>query len=314
MADQPPPVVDAEVVGHAGGEKRYASPATGAPDGGRAKKMSKQAYAPGKTFMLFRKAAEDGGFEPCEGTDPEHMPDSIVHRFDREVGFVRPNQTAIDADELISSTYAAMRNNREKLAVYSQRVRIFALFERYVQTAHPGHAWVQWLHGLAGAEEHELDVRVSYEMPPTELITTWAQNLRNGMPSLDMPKHKGSSIKTYLGGISGTNSMFNFLGGNDVSCMSQELSECMAEWKDADDVNGAVAFDFAEDLPKLWDAVWTVPGWHQGKRVKVRRSLRPRMHGEMGRVWVRVAFGKGWETHPHPMPATTLLLLERDAA
>ena len=59
-----------------------------------APKKAKQRFAVGKTWMMHRKLTEDGWVR-CESTDPAREPkgDSIVHRYDRDIGFLRHNQS-----------------------------------------------------------------------------------------------------------------------------------------------------------------------------------------------------------------------------
>ena len=71
--------------------------------------------------MLFRIMGEHT-YVRCEGTDVGHVADSVVHRFDREIGFLSKNQAAIDADELVRSTYEALRNDPAKTISHEQRV------------------------------------------------------------------------------------------------------------------------------------------------------------------------------------------------
>ena len=62
-------------------------------------KHAKIKHTFGVDFMLRRKLNGDGtGYESCANTESGRSPESIVHRYNRMVGFKRLNQTAIDAD------------------------------------------------------------------------------------------------------------------------------------------------------------------------------------------------------------------------
>ena len=60
--------------------------------------------------------------------------DSITHLYARTIGFVRHNQTAIDADQTVAAAYAFLKS--AEADSHDTRVERFAVFERYVQDRH----------------------------------------------------------------------------------------------------------------------------------------------------------------------------------
>ena len=258
---------------------------TPATEGGaRSKKMSRQAYAPGKEWMQHR-ILDGGRYKACHGTVSGHIADSISHRYDREVGFERPNQEAIRQDVRMARFYEQRPAGPEKTKSHEQRVTRYSLLERYALEYHPEHSWVVYLRSLlADLEDPERMEGTSkrYLAPPSELVVTWCLSLREGFGGTEPAGAGGdederisntgglraSSIKTYVGGVTATCMEFGLIE-NECPTHCSDLSTKMTQWKDADDVDAATPFDMAHDMPKLWNANWQIPGWHQGKRIKV---------------------------------------------
>ena len=98
----------------------------------------------GVTWMLFRAAvavsvasqmpAQPIRWERC-GHDVEHSPDSAVHRYQREIRFLRPDNEEELADARIREARDQIQQGGVgQIKTHAKRVQNFALFERYVLT------------------------------------------------------------------------------------------------------------------------------------------------------------------------------------
>ena len=106
--------------------------------------------------------------------------------------------------------------------------------------------------------------------PPEELVVTYAMNLRKDKkePVYDeanKPDHVYGTIKKYIGAITGTCVEFHAV----PTTKNEDMRVKMHQWEDMDEVFAAKAFDMAEDLPRMFDAVHKMTGWHKGKQLKV---------------------------------------------
>jgi len=66
------------------------------------------------------------GSDGRAGKQKHHFADSRVHRYAREVGFRRSNQTEIDGDERSRAVYAQLRQEVNQVKSHLQRVKNFA--------------------------------------------------------------------------------------------------------------------------------------------------------------------------------------------
>ena len=150
----------------------------------------------------------------CDNFDPQREVDSIVHSYDREVGFKRHNQAAIDRDEAIAAAYHELRNDQAKFKSHVQRVETFNLFERYVLERHPDHEYASYLGTFIRIMDEDVLLSgesrsLAFMPPPEELVVTYAMNLRKDKKEPvydepDKPDHVYGTIKKYIGAITGT--------------------------------------------------------------------------------------------------------------
>jgi len=90
--------------------------------------------------MVFRiSVAVSGGpavmnqWQRCESTRSGHAADSVVHRYQREVRFMRPDNAEEVADDAIRKARDQVaQSGVGQIKSHHQRVYNFALFERYV--------------------------------------------------------------------------------------------------------------------------------------------------------------------------------------
>ncbi len=66
-------------------------------------------YSWGVDGMLHRCAAGDNKWMRCSGTFTPHLPDSRVHRFSRETGFLHPDAAEEEGIDIITAARAANR-------------------------------------------------------------------------------------------------------------------------------------------------------------------------------------------------------------
>ena len=85
------------------------------------------------------------------------------------------------------------------------------------------------------------------------------------MPPREFRARKYNTIKFYKGGIASTHSEMGL--ETDVTCTAI-ITRQMQQYEEVDDESCAVAFDMEADLPKLFDAVWSLQGWSMLKRIR----------------------------------------------
>jgi hypothetical protein len=172
-------------------------------------------YALGKEFMLFR--IRDGEGQPwraCHGTEKGHVADSICHRYERLIGFVRPNQAEIESDPLVQQAYRDMREEEQcSGSAHQDRVNRWSIFERYLRVRHPQSPYCLWLQSLLSTLEshgsqHFHPQHGKFLAPPEGLTLTYVKNLRKDqlepLKCGAVPDHKYEGIKSACGAIVGT--------------------------------------------------------------------------------------------------------------
>jgi len=231
--------------------------------------------------MIHRRLAEDGRWETCDGTDVGHEPDSRVHRFDREVGFIlsQEEQAMVGRNPLIAQAERGTRT-LAKQSSHAQTVRCWALFERYLLKTHPEEEYTKYIaelerHGSFTAvarafqEEDGLPLPdnpgLVFKAPPALLLITYAQFLRKGSVGQIAPDRKGTTITKYTQAcINSVLKEFGFKGESPAH--DQRLRLLLAEYADGE--VSAVAFDVEIAMPKLHTAVWTLRGWNVMRRLR----------------------------------------------
>jgi len=208
---------------------------------------------------------EDGVWIACEGTEEGHVPDSRVHRYDREIGF------SISAEELemcnrnaaIAQAERAARH-RSKQKSHAQTVSKWALFERCCLEYHPDEPYTAYLVELKRAAEDLVGERLHFQAPPALLVLAYTKFLRMADPSSARPDHKGSTIRKYAQtAVSSLLLEFSFVGSNPA--MDKRVQDLLDEYDDGEE--SAEAFDVEATMPKLWTALWALRGWGIVKRL-----------------------------------------------
>ena len=97
--------------------------------------------------MLHRRWCDRReGWVACDGTTPNHIEDSGVHRYDRVHGFkLRPEDAAIAArnKRCLDAERTARLTSKQKS--HAQTVARFAIWERFCLVYHPEEEYTQWL-------------------------------------------------------------------------------------------------------------------------------------------------------------------------
>ena len=233
-------------------------------------------------FMLFRhQRPVDDAWEPCGPNDEGHTADSGVHRFDRVVGF------ALDAAEqrlLATDALAARAARIARLGLrrtsHGETVYRWSLFERFILKFHPESEYADYIRMLrrlsADEEEAALDpeeIEVHFQPPPTLLLISYATMLRQAHVSgegEEVRVRKGSYIKNLV--LNCVSSVCNEFGWHGQKPTSQARLIALLD-SYSERVQQAVPFDMAEDLPKLFAAVWRVTGWSLLKKLQVYSQL-----------------------------------------
>ena len=81
---------------------------------------------------------------------------------------------------------------------------------------------------------------------------------------LENPLHAATTVQAYLTSISSVCHYF----GLASPCAAREVQSIMADILEKDGFEGTAAFNFSEELPGLFSAVWFVSHWTYAKRVK----------------------------------------------
>ena len=171
-----------------------------------------------------------------------------MHRYSREVGFLRANQSEIDSDPRSSQVYAGLRGAVKQIKSHNQRVQNQAYFERYCLAYHPRRPYCIF---LQTCEHPTAEAQMAFQPPPKDMLFSYACFLRVGEiePGLGedgvevpAPLRKHNAIKTYLGAIQATCSEFAI--PEPPHKKDTDLHEKLKQWKDDDDVAQAHPFDF----------------------------------------------------------------------
>ena len=206
--------------------------------------------------LVWRRAGSDGR----NGTDfKSHEPDSRTHRYHRERGFRLPDQDEVDQDARAAATHQRLREEPSAQISSGQKVKNWALFERYVLTYH-----AKFLERCEAVDSSA--ARLDFLAPPQHIVVCYADFLRNGGEGGTDIHRKGGTIKTYLSALTGT--CFDLGVANPPHTKSKLLSDKLAEWKDTDDVLSAESMDMVTDLPACYAACWAVPFWNSAKKLQ----------------------------------------------
>lgn len=212
----------------------------------------------------------------CSGTKEGHVADSIVHRYDFEVGFSTPSSAEEDSNPQIKAANRRLRQlGIGQIPSHAQRVTKWALFERFVLTHNGAHDWAVWLlsvRALIGTEEpasaQVLDelarTRVKFVAPPEGLVKQYIDALRFGtinadqMPAPDAkPEHKGGTIRVYVSAIGATCKEFDAVDPTKTDLVKNIVKGFINE----DGYDQTAAFNVVEHMPRLYNSCWSMVGW-----------------------------------------------------
>ena len=120
----------------------------------------------GAAFMLHCRMV-DGAWKICKGTDLRHEPDSLIHRYDREVGFaISDEELAMVGRNQIAAAAERSARCRNKQDSHMQTVKRWALLERYLQAFHPDEDYTIYLRKLgADATPRSEDAEMLEDAP-----------------------------------------------------------------------------------------------------------------------------------------------------
>ena len=109
----------------------------------------------------------DGAWKICKGTDLRHEPDSLIHRYDREVGFaISDEELAMVGRNQIAAAAERSARCRNKQDSHMQTVKRWALLERYLQAFHPDEDYTIYLRKLgADATPRSEDAEMLEDAP-----------------------------------------------------------------------------------------------------------------------------------------------------
>ena len=219
----------------------------------------------GAQHMLHRRRrALDGIWETCTPRDQGHMPDSGLHRYSRVVGFAvsEEERHILGMDALAAQAEEAARNT-DRFTSHLEVVYRWSLFERYLLEHHADTPYAQYIQRLrllsATDDEHmHHDVNhIKFEAPPAVLLLAYARMLRNR--PLAEGVRKGSYIRLLvLKTVGQVLHEFAWAGENKPNADPRVINLLESY---GDTQKSAIPFDMADDLPKLYHAVWTLYGW-----------------------------------------------------
>jgi hypothetical protein len=223
-----------------------------------------------RIYMMMKDPADNkAGYITHSGTAKKY-PDSFVHRFGRTVGFKDKNSpTEAVLDEL--QLHARRRSNMVQGKLRSLRSRTYAqsCFECYCLAVHPTAQYTLYLQTIMSCDASYAD-QIECQQPEAVLLECYMWHLHDDpnspdptAPTINPPGRlqKASSIEQALKYLSSTTKEF----GAGLLVRSEKMQTLLADWGEDEDVAAANAFDVEDDLPRLWDHLWTMPGPHYKK-------------------------------------------------
>jgi hypothetical protein len=242
-------------------------------------------YTWGVDFMIWTQFVDDM-WVPCVGTCKDKVADSYANRYHLSHQFL-PHDVEEDDD---TTEYQVEVKQLRKISVHSgtgnskshwQMIYCFSLFERYILEVHNTScfardlvSWLKMAGELNGKRVHfkvslfygSVDnvvfqfVFFSYisqlQPPAYSLLLSYCVQLRNG-------GLKGKTIKLYMTSIKSACLYFG-------SCfqMPNDIYNMIASYMDMDTSNASSSFDFVDDLPRLFNACWELPGHDNEDKLK----------------------------------------------
>ena len=192
----------------------------------------------------------------CTGEDANRCPDSYVHCYSRCTRFLRVDHAEEAGDEKIRAARTMILAFGDgQIKSHAQRVDNFSYFELYCLVHHGESYWSKWLLSLK-SNDNFID-RVVFMAPTCGLVTAYATHLRY------KKKHKGGTIRVYIGAISATCREF---GVEDSP--TSEIKPQVVDWENTDGNASAPSFNFVQEMPRLFAACWSMIGWQNDKKIQ----------------------------------------------
>ena len=220
-------------------------------------------------FMLVTET----GYETCSKTTKNRKADSIVARYARVKGF-KGIQADADFDRAHPEAEAASRRARSAthiLEAWVDVLRKHAIFERFMLTAFPDSEYSAWL-GRCRDLGVESDGSSLTFMPPLSTHLTSFMDLyhtKKGDPT-DFGGLVGRGCKgTYIKSV--FDAVHTLCAQNDCKdrpAAQISLSNSIKKAKRQEVQKRAPGFDFAEELPKFFSAVFNMARWSAMAKIK----------------------------------------------
>jgi hypothetical protein len=209
------------------------------------------------------------GYKNHSGIGPKDV-DSFVHRFGRTVGFKDRDSPA----EPVTDPKILQAKRRSKLVLqnpksYPKRAYAQGSFECYCLSQHPNSPYTAFLKLIQSCNP-SLEDQVVCQHPDAALLECYMWHLHDDPASPDplAPPNsppgrmlKASGIDAKLKYISSTTKEF----GAGLMIRSEKMVTLLADWGESEDVAAANPFDVEDDLPRLWDHLWTMKLPHYKK-------------------------------------------------
>jgi hypothetical protein len=185
-------------------------------------------------------------------------PDSYLHRYAREVGFLRSEEDNRDMDGNVAVSAAMRQIDEQTSDLVANRIKAQADFECWVLTKGHGTGYHNFLGRLQQCFDSNGNLKmdreypkVAFQPPSASVVAAWVVYLRNDR------QLSHDTIDGLLAGLSAVKGQF---AGTSID--RSNLKELMNQWNLHDNATGrkkqAPAFDMRFDLPKLMCAVFSM--------------------------------------------------------
>jgi hypothetical protein len=205
------------------------------------------------------------------------LPDSYLHRYAREVGFAKgaADNQDIEGSEVVASAMRRLDSDTSDL-VTTNRIKSQADFECWVMTRGHGTEYAAFLEKLQQCFDLEGNTKrdsknceypkLKFDPPSAAVVTTWIYYLR------EIRKLGHDTIDGTLAGLSSVNGQY---AGSSID--RSTLRDLMNSWDNHNTRTGrkkqAPAFDMRFDLPKIYQAVFTIKKYSVLDRVTIWSTI-----------------------------------------
>ena len=176
------------------------------------KSITKKSYdcLAGSNFRIYRVKLPNGNYESFDPTRHSGLTkvlDSIVHRFDRVIGFSMGDEDELIGDLNLTDVRNRMKQIRSFPKSEANRVACQGNFENFVlATATNRNPYKRFLRSLQNPEKKSR-MKITYVRPSDLLIQSYLLYMSDSAYSIGGFKGRGNaynSVRTRLAGISGT--------------------------------------------------------------------------------------------------------------